>query len=336
MTWVALVNQPKEGEQLAPAAAPLVHGVRIERGVLEEARIEAAQRVARLIDLTRSAVGARGQEVAVFSVQDEHELHQDREQTLVEMAGPLARDFADEIGRGGVETAQQLVQGAQHLLSECSGHSRLRLAAFLQEGGKSAVVGVVEQSIGIEQQLQPAEHRPARNRGERTQRECQIAGRLAARRIDKAQFRQIAIAALLAVVALGDHQAGEDATLAQQPLEALVRRRLPSGNRTARVRIDAGRLYAHQQLPGLTRGSGPAQLLDRPSGLKRRVVLRQTDGELGRDPRSASYSGDMLRVPAEHRLHERPRQGSRRTGRLKSSCLPPSPYNSSATFAVSA
>ena len=44
---VALVDQPEQREQPAPAAAPLVHGVGIERGVLGEPGIEAAHRIAR-------------------------------------------------------------------------------------------------------------------------------------------------------------------------------------------------------------------------------------------------------------------------------------------------
>ena len=55
------------------------------------------------------------------------------------------------------------------------------------------------------------------------------------------------------VVLLSDEQPGEDARLAQQPLEALMRRRLPAFERAARIRIDAGRLDPHQQLPALYR-----------------------------------------------------------------------------------
>ena len=45
--------------------------------------------------------------------------------------------------------------------------------------------------------------------------------------------------------------AGQDAGLAQQPLEALVRRRLPAVERAARVGIDARGSDPHQQLPAL-------------------------------------------------------------------------------------
>ena len=46
MALVPLVDQPEQREQAPPAAAPLVHGVGIERGILDEARVEAAHRIA--------------------------------------------------------------------------------------------------------------------------------------------------------------------------------------------------------------------------------------------------------------------------------------------------
>jgi hypothetical protein len=36
MALVPSVNQPEQGEELAPAAAAFFHGVGIERGVLDE------------------------------------------------------------------------------------------------------------------------------------------------------------------------------------------------------------------------------------------------------------------------------------------------------------
>ncbi len=81
-----LMDQPEQREQPAPGAAPLVHGVGIERGVLDQAGVEAAHRIARLVDFAGAAVGARGQQVAVLGVEHEDEPHQDGEQALVEMS----------------------------------------------------------------------------------------------------------------------------------------------------------------------------------------------------------------------------------------------------------
>ena len=56
MAWMSLVDQPEQREQPAPAAAPLVHGVGIERGVLDEPGVEAAHGIARLVDFARAAI----------------------------------------------------------------------------------------------------------------------------------------------------------------------------------------------------------------------------------------------------------------------------------------
>ena len=141
------------------------------------------------------------------------------------------------VGLGGIEAAQQLVQRAQHLLGERGRDRGLRLAALAQERRQAAVGGVGEQAEGVEQELEAAEHRPAGDGRERAQREGQIAGGLAARRIDEPQLGHVAILAVAWIVPLGDQQAGEDAGLAQQPLEALMRRRLPAVER-CRARRD--------------------------------------------------------------------------------------------------
>ena len=75
------------------AAAPLIHRIGIERGVLDELGVEAAQRIARFVDLLRATVGPRGQEIAIFGIEHEDEPHQDGEQPLIKMARPAyARD----------------------------------------------------------------------------------------------------------------------------------------------------------------------------------------------------------------------------------------------------
>ena len=71
---------------------------------------------------------------------------------------------------------------------------------------------------------------------------------LARRRIDQPQFGRISVFTILAFLLFGDEQPGEYAGLAQQTLEALMRRRLPAFQRAARIGIDARRLDAHQQL----------------------------------------------------------------------------------------
>jgi hypothetical protein len=82
-------------------------------------------------------------------------------------------------------------------------------------------------------------HRPARDLGEVAEWKAQVTGSLAARSIDEPQLRQVAIASILAGIALGDEKARKDAALAEEPLEALVRRCFPAFQRAARIGIEA-------------------------------------------------------------------------------------------------
>ena len=284
MAWMPLVDQPEQREQPAPAAAPLVHGVGIERGVLDKPRVQAAHGIARLVDFARATIKARRQEIAILGIENEDEPHQDREQALVEMPWPGARQLPDELWLGGVEPAQQLMQGAEHLLGERGRDRSLCFPALPEQRGQTALVGIGEQANGIEQQLEPAKHRPAGDGGERAQRKCQIARGLARRRVDQPQFRRIVILAILAFVLLGDEQPGEDACLAQQSLEALMRRCLPAFEGSAPIRIDAGASIRTSSCQACV---AVAQFSNGPSRAQRRVVLRQADVKVVRQCRAA-------------------------------------------------
>ena len=78
------------------------------------------------------------------------------------------------------------------------------------------------------------------------------------------------ILAFLAFVLLGDEQPGEDARLAQQALEPLMRGRLPAFERSARIRVDAWRFNSDQQLPGRIAST---QLGNRPGWAQSGVVI---------------------------------------------------------------
>ena len=160
---VALVDQPEQREQPAPGAAPLVHRVGIERGVLDQPGVEAAHGIAGLVELPRARRRCSdGREVAVLGIEDEDEPHQDREQALVEMAGAdvrassrIAIRSAASRPRSSSCSAPSTCSASAVETAACA--SRLRR----QERRQTAVVGVGEQAEAIEQQLQPAEHRPA-------------------------------------------------------------------------------------------------------------------------------------------------------------------------------
>jgi hypothetical protein len=287
---MARMDQPEQRKELAEGAAPLVHGVEMAGGIGDEAGIEAAQRVAALVERARPAVGMGRQQVPVLGVEDEHQAHQHRKQALVEMAGLAGRQPPHQLGRRGIKPAQQLVQGAQHLLGERGGDGGLGLAALAQQGWQAALAGIAEQPEVVEHQPQPAQHRPAGDRGERADREGEIARGLAARRMDQAEL------------AVADQEAGADSGLAQQALEALLRGRLPAAQGAARIRVDAGRLDPDQELPGLR----AVQLSDRPGRLQHGLMRRQRDQEIIWHGRPARAAGHMARLPAEHRLKERP------------------------------
>ncbi len=192
--------------------------------------------------------------------------------------------------------AQELVQRAEHLLGEPGRDLGLRVAARLQQRGKAARLGVVEQAKGIEQQLEPAQHRPAGDGRERADRPGDPAGGLAARGVDEADLL------------VPDENAGADAALAQQPLETLVRRRLPAVSRAALAGIDVRRLDGDQELPAVGAGRG----LQRPIGLEQRIVLGQSDCELVVERRPAGRAGDQVDGPIQHAGKERPGIGERR------------------------
>jgi hypothetical protein len=74
--------------------------------------------------------------------------------------------------------------------------------------------------------FQAAEHRPTGNNGHRPDRKALMAGSLSAWGIDQPKLRTIPDLAVRAFVPFGNQQTGKDVGIAQQPLEALVRRRV--------------------------------------------------------------------------------------------------------------
>ena len=105
------------------------------------------------------------------------------------------------------------------------------------------------------------------------------------------------VRAVRSAIPLGKKNSGEDAGFAQQPLEALMRRCLPAGERPALIGVDARRFDANQKLPG---PGATAELCDRLGRAQGRVVLGQADVKLLRQCRAAGTAGDMPDVPAEH------------------------------------
>ena len=215
------MDQPEERQQAGPGAAPLVHRIGMMRGIVEQARIERADAIALVVKRPRLAVGARRDEVAILGIEQKHEAEEDGQQPFIKMLGSARRQGLDPRPVGGMETAKQLVQRAQHLRGELGRDLGLRVAAGFEERRQAAVGRVIVQPERGKDQLEAAEHRPAADVAERAKRKLQPAAGLAARRVDEAQF------------AVGQQKSGRHAGLAQQPLELLVRRRLPAFERAA-------------------------------------------------------------------------------------------------------
>lgn len=183
-----------------------------------------------------------------------------------------------------MQATQQLVQGAQHLLGQGGGHLGLRPAAGVQQCGQAAVRGVLEQARPVQQQLERPQHRAPGHGGQRAQGHPEPAAALATLRgMDQAQR------------VVGQQQPGGDSSVAQQPLEALVRRGLPAEQRAAPVSANAGGLYADQHLPALAlrRGHRHVRLQHGVGGWQGDA---QDVGQLG----AARAAGHLRRSPAQN------------------------------------
>ena len=156
-SWISRNSASKP----APAAAPLVHRVGIERGILDEPRVQAAHRIARLVDFARATIEARRQQIAILGIENEDEPHQDREQALVEMPRPVRASSRMSFGSAASSPRSNSCKAP----STCSA-SAVETAAcasrlFRSSAGSRRSSASVNRRTRIEQQLEPAQHRPA-------------------------------------------------------------------------------------------------------------------------------------------------------------------------------
>ena len=132
----------------------------MEGRVLAQALVEAGQRV-----VAREGL-ARGQEVALFRVEQEDEPQDDREQRVVDVVGTLGQRLAQQLALrrvvGRLHAAQQLVEGVQHLLGQPLAHLVLEAPAVGQQRSRSACrLGRAEQPRLAQQQPQRRHYGPA-------------------------------------------------------------------------------------------------------------------------------------------------------------------------------
>lgn len=210
------------------------------------------------------------------------------------------------------------MERAEHLFGERGRNQRLGVAAVLQQCRQAPIIGIREQPKPIEQELQAAEHGPTGDHRHGPDWKTLMARRLAARRIDQAKLGIAPNLAILSVVPLGDQQAGKDAGVAQQPLETLMRRRLPAIKGIPGVRIDAGRLDPHEKLPAAIAVS---ELGDGPCRPKCRAVLWKRHEQIVRNGRTAGRASDVARFPAQNLFEEGPGVSEGRLGKLRADNL---------------
>jgi hypothetical protein len=108
--------------------------------------VQAARRITLLVECAGLLVGARGDQVAVFGVEDEDQPHQHREQAFIEVLWLPVGQSADELRFRRRQAAQQ----ADNLLGEGRRNRRLGVAARLQHSGQAVGFGIGEQPNAVE------------------------------------------------------------------------------------------------------------------------------------------------------------------------------------------
>jgi hypothetical protein len=127
------MHEPEQREQAPPGAAPLLHCVRVARPVRKQLGVQRPDAVTLLIQGLGGTIGARGKQVSIFSVEQKDQAQQDGQQPLIQMRGALGREAFHPLAVGGVQAAQQLVQGTEDLGGQLGGDFRLCLTARVQQ-----------------------------------------------------------------------------------------------------------------------------------------------------------------------------------------------------------
>jgi hypothetical protein len=164
--------------------------------------------------------GACGHEAAVLGVEDEDKAEQGGDEAAVEflrVAGPDgAKERAGGFLIGGLEAAGEFVEGFEDLAGKIGADMGLVFPAFAEQGGQAdAFLDDVEALLGKEEVERP-DGEAACGAGEEGDGKGDPAGVLALRHGDEAQGVAIA------------KEAEGNAALAQEALELLVRRGVPT------------------------------------------------------------------------------------------------------------
>ena len=219
----AVVNETEQDEELRPRPEALVHGVRMQGSVFTQALVKAAERV-----VAEEGVVLR-QHAALLRVEQEDKAEDDSEEPSVDVVSVavlgerLAKQLAAGSVVGGLEPADELVEGVHHLFREALAHLVLVLAAVIEEGGEPLRARQGEEALfGEEEAEGGAEGAPG---GEAHVRDAEVhpARALPPRGGDEAKRDAV------------EEQAGGDPGAPEQTLGAALGPRLRGADRHRRI-----------------------------------------------------------------------------------------------------
>ena len=193
----------------------------------------------------------------------------------------------------GLEAAEELVQGMEHLLRETLGDFVLVLAAAFEQGGEPLVAGQCQQPLFGQQQTERRAERAPGGVDQVREAEVHPAGALASRGGDQAQGNAV------------EQHPGGDPGAAQQALRTPLGRCLQSAGAGRRlVEFLAGGEHLHQQLPR-RRAVLRIPLANREVCAQRLSVVRENDRQIVRDGSFFRTHVALGRIgPAENRARE--------------------------------
>ena len=212
----ALEDETAESKELCPAAEAMIHGVRV-------ALLGGAEFLEKAVDgVVADVERAAGHEAAVFGKEQEDEAQEDGEKGVVDIVRVarqgVAQECAVDFGVGGLEAADEFVEGFEDLLGESSGDGALVFAALLEQGREALGFVHADEPAMREEHLERGGDGSPGQLGHEADGEGEAAGVLAARGVEEADFG-----------AIGEDADG-DVGGAQKALEFLRGRGDPAGS----------------------------------------------------------------------------------------------------------
>lgn len=291
----AAVDDSEQGQQPGPCAVAGVH-------LVGELLVVGAELLEQAVDGVMAEIGtAAGHEAAVLGEQEEDEAQEDGEEALVDLVGVVAEGVVEDAALdvvGGLEPAEDFVQGEEDLLGEEGGDGGLVFAAGGQQTVEVLAVGGVEDGLGPKKRVEGAENEASPDLGHGLDREGDVARVLLGGRVNEAE-----------VGAVGE-DADVDLGIPQESLELLAGRRVPGARMggMAFVEVAAVGDFLDEQHPrrGIGLGLESAQ---GEGGRQGFVEVGQDDGEVVGDGVGPVFADDEPGGPTEELLAEQEELG---------------------------